>query len=364
MTRDSNLSMQRRVEALESRLAATQRALDSQAQRARMWAWPRDTWLGRTTSSSYSNYPTEGDTFQVKLLSSHFTAAEGTRGVTENERGTVVTARTWPAKYLGYDTEVVVKRMRGIGPSGAGEWWIETAGGYDRCVMVGGGGTGYRYDGTQTESGDDIPYRIPGNPYNGIWCFPRMVGRVGNGAGVVFSVNNAPAVFTDWAIRMHSPCHYRITVHTTWELPPLDKSKAEGYLRAPGHDHAFTDRLAGGVSVPNQTDTSVGSGQIQQHLRKVQDYPVSIATEVWNGEFLRQEVGRSSLENWYFPEYPTPYPKYACHSGVMHYTNEFHQPGDPLEGLGFQVYRLPDSNVGSANVWDVRVTIEQSSDPF
>jgi len=126
MTRDSNLSMQRRVEALESRLAATQRALDSQAQRARMWAWPRDTWLGRTTSSSYSNYPTEGDTFQVKLLSSHFTAAEGTRGVTENERGTVVVARTWPAKYLPRDTEVVVKRMRGIGPDGSGEWWIET----------------------------------------------------------------------------------------------------------------------------------------------------------------------------------------------------------------------------------------------
>ena len=93
-----------------------------------MWAWPRDMWIGRTYAETESSYPTSGDTFRVQLLSAHFTGSEGTQAVTEHERGTIVTARTWPEAYLPYGTDVIVKRIRGIGPNGAGEWWIEPTG--------------------------------------------------------------------------------------------------------------------------------------------------------------------------------------------------------------------------------------------
>jgi len=124
MTTRENQNMRKRVDALESRLMAAERAQRAESTRAVGWNWPRDTWLGRTTSVSLSSYPTSGDTFQVELLTGYFTAAEGTRAVTESLRGTKVYARTWPAAYLPYGTEVVTCRMRGTGPSGSGEWWI------------------------------------------------------------------------------------------------------------------------------------------------------------------------------------------------------------------------------------------------
>lgn len=128
MSTRENQNMRKRVDALESRLMATERAQRAESTRAVGWNWPRDTWLGRTTSDSPSSYPTSGDTFQVELLTGYFTAAEGTQAVTESLRGTKPIARTWPATYLPYGTEVIAHRMRGTGPSGAGEWWIQPSG--------------------------------------------------------------------------------------------------------------------------------------------------------------------------------------------------------------------------------------------
>lgn len=126
MTRDSNIPPRGRVEQMEARIAELERQLRSQAQRQQGWTWPREIWLGRTVASSPgSGYPESGNTFTVELFDCHFTASEGTQAVTEQTRGSRVVARTWPAAYVPLDTQVVVKRMRGLGPSGAGEWWIE-----------------------------------------------------------------------------------------------------------------------------------------------------------------------------------------------------------------------------------------------
>lgn len=130
-----------------------------------MWAWPRDMWLGRTYAETESSYPTSGDTFRVQLLSAHFTGSEGTQAVTEHERGTVVTARTWPEAYLPYGTDVIVKRIRGIGPNGSGEWWIEPTGDSSTPPLLSYGG-GYVFG----ESG------VLGSMTSGVVTLPGLQG--------------------------------------------------------------------------------------------------------------------------------------------------------------------------------------------
>lgn len=122
-----NWPVRRRLEQVDTRVGQLERMIREVSQREAAWTWPREVWLGRTTSSSASNYPTSGDTFDVALIDAHFTASPGTQGVTETLRGSTVTARTWPAKYLPRDTEVVAFHAPGLGPSGAGQWWIQTA---------------------------------------------------------------------------------------------------------------------------------------------------------------------------------------------------------------------------------------------
>lgn len=119
-----DVSLSRRVQDLEARLADLQRGLTAPRQLSYAGAAPRERWLGRTTSVSASSYPTSGDTFEVELVSAYFSAAAGTQAITERLRGRKVVARTRPATYLPRNTEVEVWRSRGHGPLGVGEWWI------------------------------------------------------------------------------------------------------------------------------------------------------------------------------------------------------------------------------------------------
>jgi hypothetical protein len=318
-------------------------------------------WLGRTYAVSESSYPTDGDTFQVKLLSAHYTASEGMQAVTENDRGTIVTARTWPATYLPYDSEVVVKRMRGIGPNGAGEWWIEPpAAAYDRCVMSGAGGANYSNDSSVITANDaNIPDGF-NEPSSGIWSFPAMVGKTGNTDGAVFAVRNAagllgsPTAWDDTWVECRAFSWYRLTVHTTWSLAKLPESEAEAELAWPRHDHLYYDD-PGSVLKRTFEDDLVS---LHRRARVNTDHSIWVVTEAVPSLGQRHELGRSTLKHWYSPS--DGQPMYATHSGVCQ-VNGAYRPG-PL------TWRLRVYSNGAYGV-SVRprleyltVTIEQCSD--
>lgn len=351
--RDSNISTLKRIEALEARLAAQERALDSQAQRARMWAWPRDMWIGRTYAESESSYPTTGDTFRVQLLSAHFTGSEGTQVVTEHERGTIVTARTWPEAYLPYGTDVIVKRIRGIGPNGSGEWWIEPSlGGYNRCVMAGNYGSQFSvYGGTPIS---DPNYYIPwsgGSGTDGIWVYPSMVGVTGNSNGTVFEVDT-PASYTDPWVTCNAMCWYRVTVHTSWLLHPMSAGDWQNFLEQPRHRHAFTDD-PGAVNKVTELDGDSSYGP-----RRLIGRSAVVTTEIVPSFGARQFAGRSSLEEFAGSEGTDA--KHASHSGV--YMFAFRYPPGPYS-VRIRVGRDHENwATVKAQVICVSATIEQASD--
>ena len=361
--RDSNLSTVRRLEALEARLDAADRILASQSQRARSWQWPRDMWLGRTYAVSESSYPTDGDTFQVKLLSAHYTASEGTQAVTENERGTIVTARTWPATYLPYDSEVVVKRMRGIGPNGAGEWWIEPTGaGYNRCVMAGLGGATYTIYGGMPydDTNGYIPYGATAS--DGAWSFPWLVGVRGNSGGRVFaersptegSALGPPTAWDDWWLECEAFTWYRISIHTTWRLHGPTDYFAQAYVQAGPHTHDYTDDGAARATSPD------AGLPISIQARSIHSRDAIVRTELVPDYGSRWHMGSSSLEITRMISSPDH--TKACHSGVA-IVSGVYRPG-PLR-FRIRVYREDTySSITNADIESMSVTVEQASDPI
>lgn len=315
-----------------------------------MWAWPRDMWLGRTYAETESSYPTSGDTFRVQLLSAHFTGSEGTQAVTEHERGTVVTARTWPEAYLPYGTDVIVKRIRGIGPNGSGEWWIEPSlGGYNRCVMAGNYGSQFSvYGGVQIS---DPNYYIPwsgGSGTDGIWVYPSMVGVVGNSGGQVFEVNT-PASYADPWVTCNAMCWYRVTVHTSWSLRAMDPGDWRNFLEQPRHRHAFTDD-PGAVNKVTELDADSSYGPRKLNVRSA-----LVTTEIVPSWGARQFAGRSSIE-----EFSGDEARHASHSGV--YMFAFRYPPGPYS-VRIRVGRDHENYATvKAQVICVSATIEQASD--
>jgi len=200
-----NQSLRKRIDALETRLANQERAQRAQSERAIGFTWPRERWLARTTSDSPGSYPTSGDTFQAELLTGYFTATEGTRTVTEQLRGTKPIARTWPATYLPRGTEVIAERIRGHGPSGSGEWWIQPTGAAGAVELL-------EYGGYTALNGGDLAtrnYTLNSQPY--LWFFPDAP------ANDYFD-RAAPAQHGAAWLTCREPGRYLFIVATRWLL--------------------------------------------------------------------------------------------------------------------------------------------------
>lgn len=112
--------------------------------------------------------------------------------------------------------------------------------GRNRCVMVGDSGYyGWR-------DGDGATSARPIIGWNGtnsktVKLFPTMNGFTGNTEGTVYTVNSAPAAFSDNWIVLKQDARYCITFTHIWGLPALSSSDANTYLRAAAHDHSYTD---------------------------------------------------------------------------------------------------------------------------
>jgi hypothetical protein len=322
-------------------------------------------WIGRTYAETESSYPTSGDTFRVQLLSAHFTGSEGTQAVTEHERGTIVTARTWPEAYLPYRTDVIVKRIRGIGPNGAGEWWIEPTGdGYNRCVMTGRGGASYLVTGGSpyTDPNYYLPYAQTSGGYaqDGAWSFPWLIGVRGNDGGRVFAERSVdgsalgpPTAWDDWWLECEAFTWYRITIHTTWRVYSVGGSSVATYLASQPHTHDYTDD---GLWRATQPSADL---PWNQRARSLTSLHAIVRTELVPSYGSRWHMGSSSLEVPYLSSssYAT-----ACHSGVAMVSGVY-RPG-PLK-FRIRVFREDTfTSLVNADIESMSVTVEQASDYF
>lgn len=292
-----DISTARRISQLETLVADLSRELSTLRSVAPDAIAPRERWLGRTTSASFSDYPTSGDTFQVELLACHFTPTPGTQAITEVSLGDKVVARTRPGTYLPRGTEVEVYRCRGMGPLGSGEWWISggaASSSSSRCVITGGVSSEIMStSGHVWTSGGMIAgssWRYPtGFGDTRLRTFPVVHGETANAAGDVFRVRamehapQQPGTFGDPWLQIVQPGHYSLHCQTTWSLGSLTYSESEQILKdwiAHNHggaaavsnarrwDESFvvvrTRAILSGVGVPSgmYVDTFLGSSTI------------------------------------------------------------------------------------------------------
>lgn len=360
---NENQSLRRRVDAIETRLANQERELRAESTRAIGWKWPRERWLARTTSASPSSYPTSGDTFQVELLTGHFTAAEGTQVVTESLRGTKPIARTWPATYLPYGTEVIAERMRGLGPSGSGEWWIQAVDAHKRCA-IGGEGSMDFVSGT-SDSTLEVPYASDYDRSVGLWSYPWMLqGIVGNASGRVFRVvsrssgNDYPATYADPWLYCYEPTWYRVTIGVTWALASLTGSYARSLLMAPAHQHGYADDGA-----PRVTDVNV-QAILWQQSALVESHAATVHTEIIPSRGTALYAGRSSIQH-FFTQAPSQ--RFAHHTTMAFVRN--YAESSPLT-FRIRSWRSDtmqghvSTQSGYAQITSIVATAEQVSGPL
>lgn len=362
MSSSDNQNLRKRIDALEARLANQERAQRAESQRAIGFTWPRERWLARTTSASPTSYPSSGDTFQVELLSGYFTAAEGTQAVTESLRGTKPMAHTWPETYLPYGTKVIAERIRGVGPEGAGEWWIQAVDSHKRCV-IGGEGSADFVSGT-SNSDWEAPYASDYDRSTGLWTYPWMQGMFSNASGRVFRVrssasgNDYPTTYADPWLYCYEPTWYRVTIGVTWALSSLSGSYARSLLMSPAHQHGYTDD-----GVPRVTDFNPQVALWQQ-AAGVESRAATVHTEIVPSRGSALFAGKSSIQH-FFTQAPSQ--RFAHHTTMAFVRN--YAESSPLtfrirswRSDAMQGYAQGQS--GFAQITSVVATAEQVSGPL
>lgn len=285
-----DISTVRRISQLETLVADLSRELSTLRSVAPDAIAPRERWLGRTTSASFSDYPTSGDTFQVELLACHFTPSPGAQAITEVSLGDKVVARTRPGTYLPRGTEVEVYRCRGMGPLGSGEWWISggaASSSSSRCVITGAVESG-ALTGSVWRPGMILPgptsWQYPTSA-EALHLFPDVAGDVANAGGDVFRVRSpasswaVPGTHYDAWLELVAQEHYELHCHTTWYLGSLTYSEM---LAAMIDNLAHAHGGAGATSNAKRPD---------DHFVQV----VTTATITGSGYGRTVEVGRSSI---------------------------------------------------------------------
>ncbi len=124
---DPRLSV--RVAALEAEIESLNRMLQRIGALSRRTV-PRDVRLAKTIKDPNTNtYPTDGQTFWIEFLDSHYTASQGDQTPTHTGRSTNVVAHNVRDAFLAEGTIVLATWQRGLGAYGTGEWWIDLIGG-------------------------------------------------------------------------------------------------------------------------------------------------------------------------------------------------------------------------------------------
>ena len=319
-------SHERRISDLEARLRDTERELRAVRQVASTPLAPIERWLGRTTSESVSDYPEDGDTFAVELLSCHFTPTAGTQAVTSVQRGSQVVARTWPAQYLPRGTEIEAWRSRGMGPLGSGEWWITVGhgdGAAQRCVITGSGGYAWREGETGfaanpiigSDGGVDVDKKVK--------LFPPMAGNVENDDGQAFSVNDGPAAYDDHWLTLTQDGRYRVIAAMQWQLDnpsypdTLTRLAAAGEPTAMGLVHylvAVTAQIA--VDLGEATESLVSGSSTLPILHMYSPWPY-VAQLTLIAHVARDGVDRTVDLLWSRPDHPYTTWLRARHSATL-----------------------------------------------
>lgn len=118
-----------RLSELERLVQQLQRELRESRRGSRLVVH-RDVRLARTIKDPVSDtYPTDGQTFRVEFLDSHYTADDGDQTPTHTSRATQAVAHNLRGAWLPEGTIMQAVHQRGLGSAGSGEWWLDLIGG-------------------------------------------------------------------------------------------------------------------------------------------------------------------------------------------------------------------------------------------